>query len=72
VEGDALLFFSLLILMQQQILTVIAGQKWSATKWIHVRSLDLSVKETGSSDECEYENALCPQWALVGECAKNP
>ncbi|KAG2549140.1 hypothetical protein PVAP13_9KG172500 [Panicum virgatum] len=51
---------------------VIEGQKWSATKWIHVRSFDLPVKQAGSSDGCEDDNALCPQWAAVGECAKNP
>ncbi|GJN20595.1 hypothetical protein PR202_gb07990 [Eleusine coracana subsp. coracana] len=78
VKGDALLFFSL----HPDATTdsdslhgscpVIAGQKWSATKWIHVRSFDLSVKQPGSSDECEDDNTLCPQWAAVGECAKNP
>ncbi|ONM06481.1 putative prolyl 4-hydroxylase 12 [Zea mays] len=78
VKGDALLFFSL----HPDATTdsdslhgscpVIEGQKWSATKWIHVRSFDLPVKQPGSSDGCEDDNILCPQWAAVGECAKNP
>ncbi|RLN17174.1 putative prolyl 4-hydroxylase 7 [Panicum miliaceum] len=78
VKGDALLFFSL----HPNATTdsdslhgscpVIEGQKWSATKWIHVRSFDLPVKQAGSSDGCEDDNVLCPQWAAVGECAKNP
>ncbi|XP_062205076.1 probable prolyl 4-hydroxylase 6 isoform X2 [Phragmites australis] len=78
VKGDALLFFSL----HPDGTTdpdslhgscpVIEGQKWSATKWIHVRSFDLPLKQVGSSDGCEDDNVLCPQWAAVGECAKNP
>nr|ABB47602.2 prolyl 4-hydroxylase, putative, expressed [Oryza sativa Japonica Group] len=78
VKGDALLFFSL----HPDATTdsdslhgscpVIEGQKWSATKWIHVRSFDISVKQGASTDGCEDENVLCPQWAAVGECAKNP
>ncbi|EMS64054.1 Prolyl 4-hydroxylase subunit alpha-2 [Triticum urartu] len=75
VKGDALLFFSL----HPDATTdpdslhgscpVIEGQKWSATKWIHVRSFENSGKQGGG---CEDENVLCSQWAAVGECAKNP
>ncbi|VAH15537.1 unnamed protein product [Triticum turgidum subsp. durum] len=78
VKGDALLFFSL----HPDATTdpdslhgscpVIEGQKWSATKWIHVRSFENSGKQGGSGDGCEDENVLCSQWAAVGECAKNP
>ncbi|RLN42275.1 putative prolyl 4-hydroxylase 7 [Panicum miliaceum] len=78
VKGDALLFFSL----HPDATTdsdslhgschIIKGQKWSATKWIHVRSFDLPVKQAGSADGCEDDNVLCPQWAAVGECTKNP
>ncbi|WVZ58962.1 hypothetical protein U9M48_009177 [Paspalum notatum var. saurae] len=78
VKGDALLFFSL----HPDATTdpdslhgscpVIEGQKWSATKWIHVRSFDLTVKQAGPSEGCEDDNVLCAQWASVGECAKNP
>ncbi|KAF6994317.1 hypothetical protein CFC21_011047 [Triticum aestivum] len=75
VKGNALLFFSL----HPDATTdpdslhgscpVIEGQKWSATKWIHVRSFENSGKQGGG---CEDENVLCSQWAAVGECAKNP
>lgn len=71
-KGDALLFFSL----HPNATTdgtslhgscpVIEGEKWSATKWIHVRSF---IK----SDEalCKDESELCPNWAALGECVKN-
>ncbi|KAK4477638.1 hypothetical protein RD792_016877 [Penstemon davidsonii] len=72
-KGDALLFFSL----HPNATTdprslhgscpVIEGEKWSATKWIHVRAFD---KPTYS--ECEDENPNCLAWALKGECEKNP
>ncbi|KAK4477639.1 hypothetical protein RD792_016880 [Penstemon davidsonii] len=72
-KGDALLFFSL----HPNATTdprslhgscpVIKGEKWSATKWIHVRAFN---KPTYS--ECEDENPNCLAWALKGECEKNP
>ncbi|MQM08621.1 hypothetical protein Taro_041478 [Colocasia esculenta] len=76
-KGDALLFFSL----RPDATTdeyslhgscpVIDGEKWSATKWIHVRSFELPEKHR-SSEDCVDDDALCPQWAAVGECEKNP
>ncbi|XP_073009523.1 probable prolyl 4-hydroxylase 6 [Typha latifolia] len=80
-KGDALLFFSLHLdaTTDPESLhgscPVISGEKWSATKWIHVRSFENSgnqgsVEESGK--ECEDNNVLCPQWAAVGECVKNP
>ena len=76
-KGDALLFFSL----HPDATTdpsslhgscpVIAGKKWSATKWIHVRSFDKSLKP-GATGECVDEDEHCPKWASVGECEKNP
>ncbi|XP_062106734.1 probable prolyl 4-hydroxylase 7 [Humulus lupulus] len=76
-KGDALLFFSL----HPDSTTdpsslhgscpVIEGEKWSATKWIHVRSFDKPMKRLGS-DGCTDENASCPLWAKTGECEKNP
>ncbi|WOL03973.1 hypothetical protein Cni_G12693 [Canna indica] len=76
-KGDALLFFSLYTdaTTDSQSLhgscPVIEGEKWSATKWIHVKSFDKS-EIPGSSGQCEDENVLCPQWAAAGECVKNP
>ncbi|OAY82560.1 putative prolyl 4-hydroxylase 7 [Ananas comosus] len=77
-KGDALLFFSL----HPDATTdtdslhgscpVIEGEKWSATKWIHVRSFDKPVSVERSGEACDDENTLCPQWAAVGECVKNP
>lgn len=76
-KGDALLFFSL----HPDASTdpnslhgscpVIEGEKWSATKWIHVRSFDVPVKRSASG-ECVDDDEHCPQWAAAGECQKNP
>ncbi|KAM3230720.1 hypothetical protein ACQJBY_061102 [Aegilops geniculata] len=77
VKGDAVLFFSL----HPNGTTdpdslhgscpVIDGEKWSATKWIHVRPFD-SRPRVPSTAGCGDENDLCPRWAADGECAKNP
>ncbi|KAF8390321.1 hypothetical protein HHK36_024846 [Tetracentron sinense] len=76
-KGDALLFFSL----HPDATTdpnslhgscpVIEGEKWSATKWIHVRSFDKPGKHKASG-ECGDEDVNCTQWAASGECQKNP
>ncbi|KMT17166.1 hypothetical protein BVRB_2g040760 [Beta vulgaris subsp. vulgaris] len=76
-KGDALLFFSLHPDATTDSLSlhgscpVIEGEKWSATKWIHVRSFDRSMVDT-SSGGCVDENVNCSQWARAGECKKNP
>ncbi|KAJ6813623.1 prolyl 4-hydroxylase 2 precursor [Iris pallida] len=76
-KGDALLFFSLHLDATTDSdslhgsCPVINGEKWSATKWIHVRSFDVPEKMR-ASDGCTDENELCPGWALLGECKKNP
>ncbi|KAK9039522.1 hypothetical protein V6N11_014721 [Hibiscus sabdariffa] len=74
-KGDALLFFSL----HPNATTdpsslhgscpVIRGEKWSATKWIHVQSFANSGSQTG---DCVDENENCPAWAIAGECERNP
>lgn len=74
-KGDALLFFSLHTDATTDPLSlhgscpVIEGEKWSATKWIHVRSFDKTMKTTG---DCVDENDNCARWAAAGECEKNP
>ncbi|KAK7273100.1 hypothetical protein RIF29_14146 [Crotalaria pallida] len=76
-KGDALLFFSL----HQNATTdtrslhgscpVIEGEKWSATKWIHVRDFEKPFKQKFSRN-CADENENCSKWAKIGECRKNP
>ncbi|KAJ4962034.1 hypothetical protein NE237_021944 [Protea cynaroides] len=75
-KGDALLFFNL----HPDATTdpsslhgscpVIEGEKWSATKWIHVRSFDRP--KHSRSEKCVDENENCSRWAAIGECQKNP
>ncbi|MBA0858325.1 hypothetical protein Goshw_024206 [Gossypium schwendimanii] len=74
-KGDALLFFNL----HPDTTTdpkslhgscpVIKGEKWSATKWIHVQSFDNMESQT---EDCVDKNGNCPFWAKAGECEKNP
>ncbi|XP_052196950.1 probable prolyl 4-hydroxylase 7 [Diospyros lotus] len=77
VKGDALLFFSLHPNATTDPLSlhgscpVIEGEKWSATKWIHVRSfqeISVQVNDIG----CIDKNENCAGWAAAGECIKNP
>ncbi|KAL0925901.1 hypothetical protein M5K25_004276 [Dendrobium thyrsiflorum] len=76
-KGDALLFFSLHLDATTDpgslhgSCPVIEGEKWSATKWIHVRSFDKPNKRS-LGGECVDENELCYKWAALGECSKNP
>lgn len=74
-KGDALLFFSLHTDAIPDPISlhggcpVIEGEKWSATKWIHVDNFD---KILGSTDNCADTNENCERWAALGECKKNP
>lgn len=74
-KGDALLFFNL----HPNATTdsnslhgscpVVEGEKWSATRWIHVKSFERAFnKQSG----CMDENVSCEKWAKAGECQKNP
>lgn len=74
-RGDALLFFSLHPNAIPDTLSlhagcpVIEGEKWSATKWIHVDSFD---KTVGAGGDCTDQHESCERWAALGECTKNP
>ncbi|CAI9771027.1 unnamed protein product [Fraxinus pennsylvanica] len=74
-KGDALLFFSLFPDAVPDPTSlhagcpVIEGEKWSATKWIHVNSFD---KVVGSNGTCADAHENCERWASLGECTKNP
>ncbi|XP_027120834.2 prolyl 4-hydroxylase 2-like isoform X1 [Coffea arabica] len=74
-KGDALLFFSLHPSAVPDPISlhggcpVIEGEKWSATKWIHVDNFD---KILGSTDNCTDTSENCERWAALGECKKNP
>lgn len=76
-KGDALLFFSLHINATTDPSSlhgscpVIEGEKWSATKWIHVRSFD-NPPIVRMDVRCSDDNELCSKWAAVGECYRNP
>ncbi|CAI5525627.1 unnamed protein product [Closterium sp. Naga37s-1] len=73
-KGDALLFFSLHpdTSFDQSSLhagcPVLAGEKWSATKWIHVGSFDLPPRD---ASVCADDNENCAHWASIGECERN-
>uniref|UniRef100_A0A7N0SWL0 procollagen-proline 4-dioxygenase n=1 Tax=Kalanchoe fedtschenkoi TaxID=63787 RepID=A0A7N0SWL0_KALFE len=75
-KGDALLFFSLHLNATTDpnslhgSCPVIKGEKWSATKWIHVRSF--APPDFKLSGDCKDENENCVRWAALGECTKNP
>ncbi|KAK6930077.1 Prolyl 4-hydroxylase alpha subunit, Fe(2+) 2OG dioxygenase domain [Dillenia turbinata] len=74
-RGDALLFFNLHpnAIPDPSSLhggcPVVEGEKWSATKWIHVDFID---KIIGAGGNCTDENESCERWAALGECTKNP
>ncbi|CAI7802124.1 unnamed protein product [Closterium sp. NIES-54] len=73
-KGDALLFFSLHpdTSFDRSSLhagcPVLAGEKWSATKWIHVGSFDLPPRD---ASVCADDNENCAHWASIGECERN-
>ncbi|KGN59607.1 probable prolyl 4-hydroxylase 7 [Cucumis sativus] len=72
--GDALLFFSMNPNVTPDTTSyhgscpVIEGEKWSATKWIHMLPID----EFWRNPACVDENDHCTAWAKAGECEKNP
>ncbi|XP_010524775.1 PREDICTED: probable prolyl 4-hydroxylase 4 [Tarenaya hassleriana] len=77
-KGDALLFFNLHLDAVPDAMSlhggcpVVEGEKWSATKWIHVDSFDKIVTPGGGGGNCTDMNESCERWAMLGECTKNP
>ncbi|KAL5725345.1 procollagen-proline 4-dioxygenase [Ranunculus cassubicifolius] len=77
-KGDALLFFNLYINTTTDSdsihgsCPVMEGEKWVATRWIHVRSHGMGMRSRATTDMCIDENVNCPEWAEMGECEKNP
>ncbi|KAL8121680.1 hypothetical protein AgCh_018420 [Apium graveolens] len=73
-KGDALLFFSLhpSAIPDVQSLhagcPVLKGEKWSATKWIHVDRADKIIRDDA---DCTDHNDNCERWAALGECQNN-
>ena len=48
------------------------GEKWSATKWMHVGLLGLSsVAQKAKWADCVDGDNRCGEWATLGECTKN-
>ncbi|XP_077211073.1 putative prolyl 4-hydroxylase 7 isoform X2 [Tasmannia lanceolata] len=78
IKGNALLFFSLHpnATTDESSLhsscPVVEGEKWTATKWIHVKAFSLANHSSSSDGECTDEDGNCSQWAAIGECQKNP
>ena len=77
-KGDALLFWSLDIDSNVDELSlhggcpVIKGTKWSATKWMHLKSFDAANSFKFPEGVCDDVNEQCEGWASTGECEKNP
>uniref|UniRef100_A0A0E0LI55 procollagen-proline 4-dioxygenase n=1 Tax=Oryza punctata TaxID=4537 RepID=A0A0E0LI55_ORYPU len=77
VKGDAVLFFSLHIdgvpdpLSLHGSCPVIEGEKWSAPKWIRIRSYE-HPPVSKVTEGCSDNSARCAKWAEAGECEKNP
>mmetsp|Transcript_10710 Transcript_10710/g.12535 ORF Transcript_10710/g.12535 Transcript_10710/m.12535 type:complete len:315 (+) Transcript_10710:107-1051(+) len=78
-KGDALLFWSLKPDGTEDTSSlhagcpVIRGDKWSATKWMHVANFGGGgAAAARKSGKCEDANPNCKGWAGLGECTNNP
>jgi len=86
-RGDALLFFNLHPSAKPDRSSlhagcpVLEGEKWSATKWIHVEAFETgeeeeehkhNKKKKNTDVECVNEDDNCEEWASYGECKNNP
>lgn len=48
------------------------GEKWSATKWLHVLPFGHDSKyQKAKWGDCVDSNPKCEEWAVYGECQKN-
>ena len=80
-KGDALLFFSLHADNEPDRHSLHSGcpplmeneSKWTATKWIHVSEFEVAAfMARAPPGVCADLNEACSDWALHGECEKNP
>ncbi|KAL6755211.1 hypothetical protein V8C86DRAFT_2682598 [Haematococcus lacustris] len=82
-QGDALLFYSIRVDGTHETLSlhtgcpVIKGHKWTATVWVHsqpFRPATYGAPRSPLPDPglCQDTNIRCHEWALAGECEKNP
>uniref|UniRef100_A0A383VHQ9 procollagen-proline 4-dioxygenase n=1 Tax=Tetradesmus obliquus TaxID=3088 RepID=A0A383VHQ9_TETOB len=78
-RGDALMFYSLTPDGKKDPTSLhgscptLKGDKWSATKWIHVAPYGVPQKPTSPGEvDCIDDDSNCPSWAHHGECDKNP
>lgn len=77
-KGDAIMFYSLKPDGTEDPSSLhgscptLAGEKWSATKWIHVLPFTMGKKfQQEKWDNCADKDADCADWAADGECEKN-
>lgn len=78
-RGDAVMFYGLKPDGSQDKSSLhgscptVRGEKWSATKWIHVLPFSKeSKKRDGKEDGCVDSDPQCSAWAARGECDRNP
>ncbi|EFJ44873.1 hypothetical protein VOLCADRAFT_82641 [Volvox carteri f. nagariensis] len=78
VKGDALMFYSLKPDGSNDPASLhgscptLKGDKWSATKWIHVGPIGGKKAVSLGTPECHDSMEQCTEWAFFGECEKNP
>ena len=74
-QGDAILFWSLDTWGREDknslhaSCPVIKGEKWTATKWLHVERFPAMAPRTPNA--CDDKEPRCAGWAAAGECASN-
>ncbi|GMH44394.1 hypothetical protein BSKO_12346 [Bryopsis sp. KO-2023] len=77
-KGDAIMFYSLKPDGSEDPTSLhgscptLAGEKWSATKWIHVLPFGMDRQfQQEKWDNCADKDDGCAEWAAAGECEKN-